>query len=273
MEKQAVGWRTKERLDQAETAAQLLVEGTLTSAGANFATAHGELIGFIGFVGQLTEHIDGVLDWIDDGLEKEGEARANKPFQRMLNPYRPLIQELLLSRGVDSYLTYVSELLSLVFRYRPETLRSKETIPIDFVLGFETMDELQDAIAERRVERLAYRGMAELSTWVRETLGFALVTDAARLRLIERLVEQRNLVVHHRGVIDHRYVRKCGTGDGAVGDTLKLGNSAADAALTLAEAVGDADARAAQKWGLERNSRPTPPQLPPFLKRDRLQSA
>ncbi|HEX2096032.1 MAG TPA: hypothetical protein VHF50_01535 [Solirubrobacterales bacterium] len=160
------------------------------------------------------------------------------------------MQEVLLTRGVDSYLTYVSELLSLIFRERPETLRSKEKVSIDFVLSFDAMEELQEAIAERRVERLAYRGMAELAEWMEETMGFALVSDRKRLRRIEQLVEQRNLIVHHRGIIDHRYVRKLGTSDGKVGDKLKLEDSAPDAILALAEAVSDADARAAAKWGL-----------------------
>jgi hypothetical protein len=244
-------WRTKEREEQVERFAGFVAED-VTNAGANYFRANFEVVGFLGFVGTLTQHVDGVLASLDDELEADEDSRERRPFGRRLDPFRPLMWELLLSRGVDSYLTYVAELLSLVFRERPETLRSQEQVAIDFVLGFDSMEELQEAIAERRVERLAYRGMADLVAWVRETMGFDLVADRERLRLIERLVEKRNLIVHHRGVIDRRYVRNCGTADGDVGNILNPKEGAADALLVLGEAVGDADVRAAQKWGLER---------------------
>lgn len=182
---EADGWGRKA---QAELAKQMaLAIGEIgTTAGGNFFVTHMELIGFVNFVSALPRHIDGVLDGLHDP-EDEDEHKASRVFQRGLDPFRPLIGEVLVTRAVDSYLTYISELLSLVFRERPETLRSKEQISVDFVLGFDSLEELQEAIAERRVERLAYRGMAELADWVRDTLGFTLVSDHERLRLIERL--------------------------------------------------------------------------------------
>lgn len=107
---------------------------------------------------------------LSDGTEEKKFPKGQS--QRELNQFRRLLAEVLLSRAVDSYLTYVSELLSLVFKERPETLRSKEQVRIDFILSFNSMEELQEAVAERRVERLAYRGMAELVGWMKETLGF-----------------------------------------------------------------------------------------------------
>lgn len=248
------GWGRK---PQAELAALMarVAGGVGTSAGGNFFTAQMELFGFVNFVSALPRHIDGVLEGFDS--KSEDERKASKVFQRGLDPFRPLIGEVVVTRAVDSYLTYISELLSLVFRKRPETLRSKEQISIDFVLGFDSLEELQDAIAERRVERLSYRGMAELADWVRDTLGFTLISDRERLRLIERLVEQRNLIVHHRGIIDHRFIRKCGTAFGNVGDALDLREASAEGFMVLSEAVWDADGRAAEKWDLERHSLPT----------------
>jgi hypothetical protein len=232
--------------------------GNLTVAGFNFFQSHTELLSFIGFVGELAKRNDKVWEAINNALT---DGNEEKPFpsgqsQRDLDQFRRLIAEVLLSRAVDSYLTYVSELLSLVFKERPETLRSKEQVQIDFILGFDSMEDLREAIAERRVERLAYRGMAELAGWMKETLGFELISDRDRFNVIERLVEQRNLIVHHRGIIDNRYVLKMGSADGATGEILDIKESAEHAATTLAGAVGDADRRAASKWDLERKASP-----------------
>jgi hypothetical protein len=229
--------------------------GSGTTAASNFFAAHMELMGFLNYVAFLPPHIDGVLDDLG-GPGGDEKSKPSKVFQRGLDPFRRLFGEVLISRAVDSYLTYISELLSLVFRERPETLRSKEQIGVDFVLGFDSIEELQGAIAERRVERLAYRGMAELADWVKDSMGFTLVTDRDTLRAIESLVEKRNLIVHHRGVIDHRFIRKCGTAHGDVGDVLNLREDAEAAFIVLSEVVWDADKRAASKWELERNPLP-----------------
>jgi len=245
--------RDAQREEKVANTARYFAEN-LTVAGANFFRSHLELVRFIGFVGELATRNDKVWETLDD-LLSDGTEEKKFPkgqSQRELNQFRRLLAEVLLSRAVDSYLTYVSELLSLVFKERPETLRSKEQVRIDFILSFDSMEELQEAVAERRVERLAYRGMAELVGWMKETLGFSLVSDRDRLKVIERLVEQRNLIVHHRAVIDHRYVRRLGPSDGVAGEMLGVKEGARHAATTLAEAVGDADQRAASKWGLER---------------------
>ena len=235
-------------------------EGDLTVAGVNFFRSHLKLIHFIGFVDGLAKRNDKIWETLDE-LLSDGTEENSFPIgqsQRELGQFRRLMAEVVLSRAIDSYLTYVSELLSLVFKERPETMRSKEQIPLDFILRFDSMEELQEAVAERRVERLAYRGMGELAGWVKETLGFALIPDRDQLKLVERLVEQRNLLVHHRGVIDHRYVRKVGSSDGAVGEMLKVKEGAKHAVTALAEVAGEADQRAAVKWGLERKPFPSP---------------
>ena len=43
-----------------------------------------------------------------------------------------LMTEMALCRAVDSYLTYLTELLSLIFRANLESLRSAEEVKLDF---------------------------------------------------------------------------------------------------------------------------------------------
>jgi len=90
----------------------------------------------------------------------------------------------------------------------------------------------------------------QISLWIQETLGFELVSHADQLEAIRRYVERRNLIVHNRGIIDRRYVRKLGTVDGKVGDLLRVDGNAIDAILTMDKAVAEADYRAVAKWGL-----------------------
>src|SRR5271157_4510607 len=49
-----------------------------------------------------------------------------------------LICEMAVCRVVDNYLTYVSDLLGLIFSARPETLKSSEEVTLEFVLTHRT---------------------------------------------------------------------------------------------------------------------------------------
>src|SRR5713226_8225059 len=53
--------------------------------------------------------------------------------------YLPLLYEMLLCRAVDSYINYLAGLLALIFRTRPETLRSGAQERLDFILQHSTM--------------------------------------------------------------------------------------------------------------------------------------
>jgi len=227
--------------------------GESTTAGAAFFASHMQLIGFVNFVASLPKHVDASLDGFSKILDKEKEEPPSTVFQRGFDPFRPLVAEVLLTRAVDSYLTYVSELLALVFREKPATLLSGDKVEVRYALGFDSQEELREAIAEREVRRLAYLGMPELSKWFKDTLGFDLVPNRKRRQEITRQVERRNLLTHHRGVIDHRFIDKCGRGEGPIGGKINVQEAGAQGYALLAEAVWDADERAAGKWALERS--------------------
>ena len=55
---------------------------------------------------------------------------------------QPLQLQMILSRTVDSYLAYVGDLIGLIHRKKPETLRSKEEVSLEDVLQHATMDDL-----------------------------------------------------------------------------------------------------------------------------------
>jgi len=52
----------------------------------------------------------------------------------------PLVFELFFSRSVDSFLTFLSEVVGSIFRAKPETLRSAEQVRVDDVLRYASMD-------------------------------------------------------------------------------------------------------------------------------------
>ena len=164
----------------------------------------------------------------------------------------PLVSEMLLCRIVDNFLIYVTELMTLIFRTKPETLKSsKENVTFEFVLEHVALQDLVDAMVDRRVNELSYRGMRALSEYLGRNLGFDLFPDETKLARAVTLVEMRNLVVHNRGIINKTFLSRVSGTSHIVDTRLEISQALADEAFQfLQESVADIDERSAKKFAL-----------------------
>lgn len=119
-----------------------------------------------------------------------------------------LICEMALCRFVDNYLIYVSDLLALIFSARPETLKSSETVTLEFVLTHRTTPQLIDAIVRKKVDQLSYQGMRELLDFFSNRLKFPLFKEQDDLTKAIILIEVRNIIVHNRGLVNDTFLRR-----------------------------------------------------------------
>lgn len=171
---------------------------------------------------------------------------------------RPLL-EMLLSRGVDNYLAYVSDLLASIFTIRPDTLKSEnEKVSLELVLSHTSMDTLVQALAERRVDQLSFKGMRKLSTYLSNQLAFDLFDTKDTAEAIVEIVEIRNIIAHNRGIVNKIFVSRVRHSYLTVGQPVPIDESIAMGAInTLADSVIDVDARGINKFRL-----PTVPSNP-----------
>jgi hypothetical protein len=177
---------------------------------------------------------------------RKGEAHLRR-FARF-------VMEMMLVRGTDNFLSYVSELLALVFTSRPETLKSGETVKLEEVLQHSTMDDLVKRLAERRVERLSYQGMKDLQKDLAEKLNFELLPSSESLSRAVRIIEVRNLLVHNRGIVNRTFQMRTGECSAPIGTLFELEPHPVLSDLNfLAKSVLDVDERAAAKFGLHRS--------------------
>ena len=240
---------------------------------SRFFRDHWELMNFIAYVTQLATRADEgakitaetflkepeLFPDIVPPLEPERQAELEKTIERgagaieALRAQRHLVLQMMLCRGVDNCLTYISEILALIFRSRPETLKSSEMMRLDVLLQHESMDDLISTLAERRVDQLAYQGMGDLSTDVSERLGFSLLEQDEELEHAVRIVEMRNLIVHNRAVVNRRFLSRLPNFPAKLGETLELrSDDVFDDLEFLGQSCADIDERAALKFGLPR---------------------
>jgi hypothetical protein len=180
----------------------------------------------------------------------EGVAATEKHFvEEHLVP----LTELLLTAAVDNFLTYVSGLLNQIFVERPETLTSNETVRLEEVLQFASMEDLVASLAERRVERLAYQSLDALAANLEKTLGFRLFEDREEQSRATRLVATRNLLTHNRGVANSRFLQQVPDSGYTPGDAIRLVSAEVGSDLDfLTDCARRIDVRAIEKFSLSR---------------------
>lgn len=183
----------------------------MTVAGSGFLEQHISDLHLFTRDLQLLETLDEAATVVDTALSDETTRRT--PLRnrlRTMGVWSPTDDldmprgELILTRYIDSYLTYLSELLHEVLLVRPEILSSQEQITLEDALAHQTMEELVAFLADRKVSRLSFKGLCELEDYFVQRLGLALVDDHRLAEHLREWVALRNLITHRRGLVDQR---------------------------------------------------------------------
>lgn len=207
------------------------------------------------FVQSINERADSHSPQTDANhyqAERESATDAKEMF-KAYQKHLPIYLEANYCRGVDNFLSFVSQLLSLVFLTKPETLRSDQKISIADALVHTTMDDLVKHIAEETVHRLSYRGFGDLNDWAAKRLGFRFIEDDATVAMVVRILETRNLLVHNRGIVNREFIRRTQEQlEEGHGLNVTVHSISADLTLLDRQAI-DIEKRAQVKFGL-----PTP---------------
>lgn len=160
-----------------------------------------------------------------------------------------LMSEMTLCRVVDNYLCYITDLLGLLFKSRPDCLKSSEEVTLEFVLTHKTRSRLIHAIVDRQVDKLSRRGMRDLNDYTTRRLGLPLFSGDSQLSRAVELVETRNLIVHARGIVDEVFLSRIGNPQRELGSRLSFSfSSVIDHAGFMAECVSELEQRAHDKF-------------------------
>jgi hypothetical protein len=232
----------------------------MSAARSRYMKASGAITQFLEWVVDSAIHLDYAVRDIakserlagspDESLRRKLAVGAGA--SRKIWVYYRLMTEMALSRAVDNYLTYLTELLSLIFRARPESLRSGEEVRLDFVLAHSTRASLINAIIDRKVNQLSYQGMRDLAQFFLKRLGFELFQDEGSLDRAILLVEIRNLIVHARGIVNETFIQRVANPPVPFGKPIKLTiNDVQTHIVFLAESVSDLERRAHDKFGIK----------------------
>ena len=101
-------------------------------------------------------------------------------------------------------------------------LVSRDAITVDFALQYATRQELLEALTERKVLELSFKGMRELNKHMQSQYSFSLFDEETDLERASFLIEKRNLVTHNRSIVNRRYLQRVPSATEALGKSLRF---------------------------------------------------
>jgi hypothetical protein len=218
-----------------------------------------ELRKFIRFVFGMVKVNQGIVEKL-----QEPELKAAFPADEYTtdeyqhSTHRQFVNEIMLSRAVETFDLYVLTMLRLIFIKRPEMLKSEGAIDVETVFELKAFDDIIRFVAERKVYELGYKSLRELRKYIITRTGIELFKNQETFERVLLASELRNLIAHNDCRVNDLFKRRTAglpdAGQLAIAQNGKVeipDEWLRRASYTLDAVVFDFDAAAAPKFGLD----------------------
>lgn len=116
--------------------------------------------------------------------------------------HEPYFSNIAFCRIMDNALCFFKDILSEVIKKDPRPLNlSKEKETHEFILSFNSIEELKESLIDKKIEQLFYGSIKVIKKFFIDRLGIELFENEKEEEWFSVLIKQRNLIVHNRGVI------------------------------------------------------------------------
>lgn len=152
---------------------------------------------------KLIEHYQSVLKMVDNlslllypvGPDKASNIKEGKILTRIL-----------FSSLVDTFETYLSDLLFEIYLAKPDTLRSEQMVKVDDVLNCSDIQEFITFWAKQKIGKLQ-KGSVKGFIAENKQIQVLKVIDGTMENEIEKILQIRHLYAHRNGMIDDKFLK------------------------------------------------------------------
>lgn len=164
----------------------------------------------IGNINTLAQHLPQPTTEEEQNLSLFHNFLINEVGRNMpVAQYQRWWIEVWLTRSVDAFQYYLSQILFRVYKERPETLKGSENkVEIGEVLEAGSIEAFINNCAEQRVSVLAYRGLPKLIEYLNRNLHIKFDTSNPDFQAACEIVEVRNIIVHNRGRVSKIFLQR-----------------------------------------------------------------
>lgn len=151
----------------------------------------------------LFEHYQSILKILDDLGET---LYPQSPLKPPMDNKGKILMRILFSSFVDTFESYLSELLYEIYLAKPATLKSKQQVSIEEVLNCSDIQEFIKYWANQKIGKLqkgSVKGFINDNQQIRDLE----VLDKPMQKEIEKILQIRHLYTHRNGVVDEKFLQ------------------------------------------------------------------
>ncbi len=136
--------------------------------------------------------------------------------------YNIPLSSMIYVKSIDNFITYFKEILSEIVLVKPQILKSQESESLEFILSYDSINELVNAIATKKIEELFYKGIEDIEKFFKSRLGITIFETKDQKDNLNLLIKQRNITVHNRRKISKEFAKQFPDLDNKVGEYLNF---------------------------------------------------
>jgi hypothetical protein len=183
---------------------------------------------------------------------KPGDPPPTESAVAQMDVHSAVLGEMLFCRGVNSFLTYLADLMTLIYEKYPKKLPSNKQTTYRFCIEHHIAGDLISALAEDTVMELTHQSLDALAKYFKKNLDLVLFTEGAHLANAGLSVDIRNVTTHNRGIVNRFFIQRNPRFADGLGKRVVLSEEERREMLsTLGYCLRQLDVRAIKKFGLE----------------------
>ena len=185
-------------------------------------------------------------------LPKPDDVPPPESAVAQMDIHSAVLDEMVFCRGVNSFLTYLADLMTLIYEKYPKKLPSNKQTTYLFCIEHHLAGDLISALAEETVMELTHQNLDALAKYFKKNLDLVLFTKDTHSANASLYVDIRNIITHNRGIVNRFFIQRNPRFADGLGKRVVLGEKDRREMLgTLGYCARQLDARAIKKFGLE----------------------
>ena len=227
-----------------------LLRQPATPALARYLNDLRSTLGFQAYLWRMIVKVDyGHGDWTK--FPKPGDPLPPESAVAQMDIHSAVLDEMVFCRGVNSFLTYLADLMTLIYEKYPKKLPSNKQTTYGFCIEHHMAGDLISALAEQTVMELTHQNLDALAEYFKKHLDVMLFkkdTDTANAALC---VDIRNIITHNRGIVNRFFIQRNPRFADDLGKRVVVDEKDSKEMLaTLGYCARQLDLRAIKKFGL-----------------------
>lgn len=183
---------------------------------------------------------------------KQGEQPPPESAVAQMDIHSTVVNEMAFCRQVNSFLTYLADLMTLIYEKYPKKLPSKKQTSYGFCIEHHLVGDLIPALAEETVIELTHQNLDALAQYFKKNLDLVLFTKDSYALNASLCVDLRNIITHNRGIVNRFFIHRNPQFADDLGKRVVINDKDSREMLgTLGYCARQLDLRAVKKFGLE----------------------